>query len=115
MPAFRSVQQGNHCAREEFLYELKAGPAGGLRPPSGPAATRRSPGYRPHPPPRWYEPTPDQPHDLRSWGETEDLRSSPPWPTQCLAASDTGWPRAGHGTRASLSDDHAAKAAPTSP
>jgi hypothetical protein len=29
MLAFRSVQQGNHCAREEFLYELKAGPAGG--------------------------------------------------------------------------------------
>ena len=27
---------------------------------------------------RWYEPTPDQPHDLRSWGETEGLRSSPP-------------------------------------
>jgi hypothetical protein len=26
---------------EEFLYELKAGPAGGLQPPSGPAATRR--------------------------------------------------------------------------
>ena len=25
MLAFRSVQQGNHCAREEFLYELKAG------------------------------------------------------------------------------------------
>jgi len=24
MLAFRSVQQGNHCAREEFLYELKA-------------------------------------------------------------------------------------------
>jgi hypothetical protein len=22
MLAFRSVQQGNHCAREEFLYEL---------------------------------------------------------------------------------------------
>jgi hypothetical protein len=35
MLAFRSVQQGNHCAREEFLYELKAGPAGGrLRQPS---------------------------------------------------------------------------------
>jgi hypothetical protein len=32
---------------EEFLYELKAGPAGGLRPPSGPAATRRSPENRP--------------------------------------------------------------------
>jgi hypothetical protein len=31
-------------SREEFLYELKAGPAGGLRPPSGPAATRREPG-----------------------------------------------------------------------
>jgi single stranded DNA-binding protein len=30
-------------SREEFLYELKAGPAGGLRPPSGPATTRRSP------------------------------------------------------------------------
>ena len=29
--------------REEFLYELKAGPAGGLRPPSGPAAPRRPP------------------------------------------------------------------------
>jgi hypothetical protein len=25
MLAFRSVQQSNHCAREEFLYELKAG------------------------------------------------------------------------------------------
>jgi hypothetical protein len=25
MLAFRSVQQGNHCVREEFLYELKAG------------------------------------------------------------------------------------------
>jgi hypothetical protein len=35
MLAFRSVQQSNHCAREEFLYELKAGPAGGrLRRPS---------------------------------------------------------------------------------
>jgi hypothetical protein len=34
MLAFRTVQQSNHCAREEFLYELKAGPAGGLRPPS---------------------------------------------------------------------------------
>ena len=35
MLAFRTVQQGNHCAREEFLYELKAGPAGGrLRRPS---------------------------------------------------------------------------------
>ena len=33
---------------EEFLYELKAGPAGSLRPPFGPAATRRSPGSRPH-------------------------------------------------------------------
>src|SRR4029434_8121876 len=31
---------------EKFLYDLKAGPAGGLRPPSGPAATRRSPGSR---------------------------------------------------------------------
>jgi hypothetical protein len=35
---------------EEFLYELKAGPAGGRRPPSGPAAARRPPGNRPHPP-----------------------------------------------------------------
>ena len=35
MLAFRTVQQSNHCAREEFLYELKAGPAGGrLRRPS---------------------------------------------------------------------------------
>jgi hypothetical protein len=29
MLASRSIQQSNHCAREEFLYELKAGPAGG--------------------------------------------------------------------------------------
>jgi hypothetical protein len=35
MLAFRTVQQSNHCAREEFLYILKAGPAGGrLRRPS---------------------------------------------------------------------------------
>jgi hypothetical protein len=27
MLAFRTVQQGNHCVRDEFLYELKAGPA----------------------------------------------------------------------------------------
>jgi hypothetical protein len=41
MLAFRSVQQGNHCAREEFLYELKAGPAGGrLRRPSSAGSTR---------------------------------------------------------------------------
>jgi hypothetical protein len=26
MLAFRSVQQSNHCAREDFLYEPKAGP-----------------------------------------------------------------------------------------
>jgi hypothetical protein len=40
MLAFRSVQQGNHCAREEFLYELKAGPAGGrLRRPSSAGST----------------------------------------------------------------------------
>jgi hypothetical protein len=32
------------------LRLLKAGPAGGLRPPSGPATTRRPPGSRPHPP-----------------------------------------------------------------
>ena len=34
MLAFRTVQQSNHCVREEFLYELKAGPAGRLRRPS---------------------------------------------------------------------------------
>src|SRR5829696_7800624 len=56
MPTFRTVQQGNHCAREDFLYELKATialvrtflrtqgrPCG--RPPAAavlaPAATRR--------------------------------------------------------------------------
>jgi len=32
---------------ETFLYTLKAGPAGGLRPPSGPATIRRLPGRRP--------------------------------------------------------------------
>ncbi len=44
----RRVRAGE-VRREEFLYELKAGPAGGLRPPSGPAATRRQPGSRPRP------------------------------------------------------------------
>jgi hypothetical protein len=34
MLAFRSVQQGNHCVREEFLYELKAGLRAAWRPPS---------------------------------------------------------------------------------
>jgi hypothetical protein len=57
MLAFRSVQQGNHCVREEFLYELKATivsvrsfstnsrPA--LRAASGrPPARQRHAGYR---------------------------------------------------------------------
>jgi hypothetical protein len=44
MPAFRSFVPDPSSLGEKFLYELKAGPAGGLRPPSGPAATRRSPG-----------------------------------------------------------------------
>jgi hypothetical protein len=43
-----SRQRGPACLRiaccEEVLYTLKAGPAGGLRAPSGPAAPRRSPG-----------------------------------------------------------------------
>jgi hypothetical protein len=48
MPAFRSVQQGNHCAREDFLYELKAGPAGGrLRRPSSAGSIHRRLGLHP--------------------------------------------------------------------
>jgi hypothetical protein len=40
MLAIRPVQQSNHCAREDFLYELKAGPAGGrLRRPSSAGST----------------------------------------------------------------------------
>jgi hypothetical protein len=40
MLAFRSVQQGNHRVGEDFLYELKAGPAGGrLRRPSSAGST----------------------------------------------------------------------------
>jgi len=42
MPAFRFVGSMLLRSGEKFLYELKAGPAGGLRPPSGPATTRRS-------------------------------------------------------------------------
>jgi hypothetical protein len=36
MPASRSVQQGNRRVGEKFLYDFKAGPAGGRRrrPPS---------------------------------------------------------------------------------
>jgi hypothetical protein len=48
MLAFRSVVSVLLRSWETFLYTLKAGPAGGLRPPSGPAATRRPPGHRPH-------------------------------------------------------------------
>jgi hypothetical protein len=48
--------RADEVRREEFLYELKAGPAGGLRPPSGPATTRQSPGNRPHPQPWHYLP-----------------------------------------------------------
>jgi hypothetical protein len=48
MLAFRSLQQSNHRVGEDVLHELKPVPAGGLRPPSGPAATRRSRGRRPH-------------------------------------------------------------------
>ena len=48
MLASHSVQQGNHCVREEFLYELKAGPAGGrLRRPS--SRRQRRAGVRLHP------------------------------------------------------------------
>jgi hypothetical protein len=44
MLAFRSVVSVLLRGWETFLYTLKADPAGGLRPPSGPAATQRSPG-----------------------------------------------------------------------
>jgi hypothetical protein len=60
--AFCSVQQSNHCAREEFLYDRKAGPAGDLRPPAaslfGPAGSasaccgRDGPARRYRPPAR---------------------------------------------------------------
>jgi hypothetical protein len=43
MPAPRSVVSVLLRRWETFLYTLKAGPAGGLRPPSGPATTRWSP------------------------------------------------------------------------
>jgi hypothetical protein len=46
MPAFRCVVSVLLRKLGDFLYILKAGPAGGLRPPSGPATTRRLPGNR---------------------------------------------------------------------
>ena len=50
MLAFRTVQQSNHCAREEFLYELKAGPAGGrLRRPSSAGNTTMPTSHGRHP------------------------------------------------------------------
>src|SRR5215203_3657377 len=49
---------------EKFLYELKADPAGGLRPPSGPATTRRPPGNRPHPPRQVAPIHAEQPHAI---------------------------------------------------
>jgi hypothetical protein len=51
MLAFRSVQQSNHCAREEFLYELKTGPADGrLRRPSSAGKATTGPGEPTSPP-----------------------------------------------------------------
>jgi hypothetical protein len=49
MPASRSVQQGNLRVGEKFLYDFKAGPAGGRlrRPPS--AGSPRQPPDRPLP------------------------------------------------------------------
>jgi hypothetical protein len=44
MLAFRTVQQSNHCAGEEVLYELRARPAvGRLRRPSSPGQTKIAP------------------------------------------------------------------------
>jgi len=43
MPAFRSVVSVPVSFWETLLYELKAGPAGGLRPPSGSATTLMRP------------------------------------------------------------------------
>jgi predicted ATPase/DNA-binding CsgD family transcriptional regulator len=67
MLAFRSVVSVLLRGWETFLYTLKAGPAGGLRPPSGPAATRRSPGNRPHP-----AVTDQRSNDLGSWLSRSD-------------------------------------------
>ena len=49
MLAFRTVQQSNHCAREEFLYELKAGlraaaSGGRPRPPTTATGNQRNRG-----------------------------------------------------------------------
>ena len=51
-PAPEDTTRTSMLLRElgEVLYILKAGPAGGLRPPSGPPTTRRSPWNRPYPP-----------------------------------------------------------------
>jgi hypothetical protein len=51
MLAFRSVQQGNHCAREEFLYELKATivPVRSFSTNSRPALRAAASGGRPRP------------------------------------------------------------------
>ena len=47
---FRSIGSALISFVVRASLELKAGPAGGLRPPSGPATTRRPPGCRPRPP-----------------------------------------------------------------
>src|SRR5215218_9104389 len=53
---------------EKFLYELKAGPAGGrLRRPSSAGTPQRPPGNRPHPP-----------HRTTMASRTESL-PTPPW------------------------------------
>jgi hypothetical protein len=63
-------------------FILKAGPAGGLRSPSGPAATRRSPGNRPHPPHR------GKPKQPRGWeGRAEPWTSRTRGPQQTVMSA----------------------------
>ena len=87
MPAFRPVQQSSHCAREEFLYELKAGPAGGRlrRPSSAGSRHQRSdlPARAAHQLP---DVGPDQPnrlglpHDDHQCDKTGDYQKGEPRP-----------------------------------
>ena len=89
MPAFRSVVSVLLRALGDFLYTLKAGPAGGLRPPSGPATTRRSPGNRPHRPGQ-PAPTPQPDRHVvltRPWGHIGATPAGPPGTTAVNAVS----------------------------
>jgi hypothetical protein len=100
MPASRSIVSVLLRGCEDFLYTLKAGPAGGLRPPSGPAATRRLPRGRPR-------------RTLPAGGPLEVLGTSGRYPTRAVDPRSPGVGTGREGSVRSLGSIDASVAVPS--